>query len=332
MAQLHGPDGSTKEVLLTKKAIELLPRQRELFTLRNFYSTDDWREQDLLFLSQAIVYSCLPYRKTDDREFSRVFRGRNGVGKITISATREGVALPYGKDRVILACALTKARQKGRPMITYDELEPLLCEFGENYRSYGGADYNRIRERFDRLNHCSITIERDGGSASKRGMNSFIISRYNLPNRQRGPRRPPANSTFLEPAALSYETLAIQFGAEFWEDYLQYSIPMPVPLLKLFADEPRGWDTASVVHWSSYSALKSQQSGGSGTKLFGFSDVRMLLGATESNPTRLRLRISEYLAEIRTIWPEVNAAFNRRGDLVISAPRDGKMLVQESSK
>ena len=315
--------------ILKKCPVEISQRQQELFGLRDFYSGDEWREQDLLFLSQALMFACFPYRKIAEQSFTKKIKIKGGVLRVTVTAVKKGVALPYGKDRVVVACALTKARQKGRPAVTFEEIDSLLREFGEDYRQYGGADYERLRERLERLRNCAIVIEREGnrdGEKIEEGQNSFIVAKYRMPSRKRGPRRLRAMT--LEPDGdLSY---AIQFGAEFWEDYKRYCVPMPVPLMQLFADEPKAWDIAQLVHWASYAAIQSERLGGTGRKIFTWQDMLHIMGSVDSNPRRLRQTIPSVLAEMRTVWPEMNATFETSGDLVIGVPHNHKLLVQPS--
>jgi len=306
-------------------------RQQELFDLREFYYGDDWKEQHLLFLSQALMFACLPYKQIKARSFTRTIKTSRGTVTITVRATEEGVPLPFGKDRVILGCALTRARQKGRPWVTFDELEPLLASFGESYKNYGGSDYKRFRDRWDRLNWCAVSITR-GNTGNPDdddvGDKKFIISKYKLPKRKSGPKASSRRLTIsTEP-----RQHAIQFGAEFWADYMRYCVPMPVPLMRLFADQPKAWDICLLVHWGSHSAIQSKHQGGAGIKPVAMQELKEILGTVDTNGPRLRQTVSAVIQEIRTVWPEVNASFNEAGDLLIGVPTDEKLLVQNGKQ
>lgn len=307
---------------------QLTPRTQDLLDLAAFYAGDDWKEQDLLYLSQALMYACFPYKRTDKRSLTRIINGKMTTICITLSAVKEGVPLPFGKDRVLLACALTKARQKQRPAVQLDELEDLLRSFGEDYRNYGGHDYKLFRERWERLKNCAILIERDSiNSSSDDGANRFIISAYRFPKRQ--PGRKATLQLTLSPREPAY---AIRFGAEFWNDFLNYCVPMPLPLMQLFADQPKSWDIATLIHWGSFVAIRSAKSQGSGFKKITWQDLLHILGSEDTNSRRLRSTINSVLKQMRTLWPELNAHLQPSGDLLISAPASDKILVQESNK
>lgn len=297
-------------------------RQEELFELRQFYAGEEWKNQDLLFLSQALMYACFPYRQTKNKTFTRVIKTKQGTIKISLKAMDDDIALPFGKDRVLLGCALTKARQKSRPEITFQELEPLLKLFGEDYRRYGGSDYERFKDRWHRLKNCAIMIERNG--LTTEGDNKFIIAKYRLPKRKRGPRTRGRQLTI----AAEEPVYAVQFGADFWKDFLAYCVPMPVPLMRKFAEQPKAWDICTLTHWASYSAIRSKKSGGQGIKRITLQDLIDVLGSVDKNPRRLKKTIHEVLIEMRTVWPELNAHFEPNGDLLIGVPTNEKLLVQ----
>jgi len=307
---------------MNDKTIQSTPRQEELFELREFYAGEDWKEQDLLFLSQALMYACFPYRSVKERTFTRIIKTAKGTIKITLSTVDPSIPLPFGKDRVLLGCALTRARQKGRPAVSFEELDKLLVKFGEDYRNYGGKDYDEFAARWLRLKNCAVSIERKGSNCTE-GENKFLIAKYRIPKRKKGPKR----STRMT-IAPDEPTGAIQFGTDFWNDYLAYCVPMPVPLMQLFANQPKAWDIATLIHWASYSAIHSKHQGGTGTKSISSRDLLHILGSVDSNERRLRAAIRDVIAEMHTVWPELNVKFEHNGDLLIGAPENEKLLVQ----
>jgi hypothetical protein len=308
-------------------------RQQELFDLHDFYNGDAWREQELLFLSQALLGG-MPYKRTNERTYTRTFTTSKGPVTITLTAIGKDfngndIPLPFGKDRVVLACALTKARQKARPLVYFHELLDLLATFGEKYHNSGGRNYELSVQRWERLNNCAITIRRGNSPASnKEGKNRFLISDYKLPPRRRGPR------SKVSPSVTSNDDqiYGVKFGAEFWQDYLNFCIPMPVPLMRLFADQPMAWDICLLVHWASYSAIQSKRRGGTGQRKFSMQELIKMLGTSDSNPRRLRDIIKQVLSEIRVVWPQVNVDFDDKVQLIIAPPKDDRLLVQVNAQ
>jgi len=291
---------------------------------RESRKSENLRAESLL-LARATMFVCLPYRQTKAGVIRRVISGLDG-GDITIEFTAnkidDGIPLPFGKDRVALACCATISRQKGRPWLAFSEVLPLLDRFGVASSRFCGRGGDRLEARFQRLSNCSVVFKRpqaDDGIVDA-GSSSPIFDRCILPKRKRGQKHPSPNDP----------ECGIQFGQMFWKDYLQHYLPVPLNLATHFADEPMGWDVCHLVHWASYLAILSVDRGGSGEKVFTRRDLKDLIASEDSNGRRLVSSIDFILAQIRKVWPEMRAHVATNDDLVVSVPENRRLIQEEA--
>jgi DNA invertase Pin-like site-specific DNA recombinase len=112
------------------KTIQSTPRQEELFELREFYAGEDWREQDLLFLSQALMLTMLGGLAEFERE---LIRARTGEGRER--AKQRGVK--FGRPSKLTA-------HQRREAIARRERGDLLTEIARTYNVHDST-ISRLR-------------------------------------------------------------------------------------------------------------------------------------------------------------------------------------------
>ena len=215
---------------------------------------DSCERTDALVLAKLIAIMSLPFKRTKDRDRSKVFRlGQDLWARITLTAAK-GQELPFGEDRFVLAGIMHLAIQRESPVVIFKHACELLKLFDVSTDRQG---YQLLRERFRRISGLSITIQyantEDELLDNTIGENMFVIHKYALPTKNEIEEEkmglmfiPGINDN----PELNNSPFGVKLSSEFWE-YLKEpknQLIIPINLLKLFVDRPTGWDFALFLH------------------------------------------------------------------------------------
>lgn len=202
--------------------------------------------------ARAVALSVLPKRRSEQRDSTKTLRlGSNFWLRVIYSTGPNGV-LPYGEDRFVLAGIQSLALEQNSPVVLFEEVSELLKTFG---LSTDGRSIERLRERFKRISDLAIRLifasnEQDLNDASK-GEQSFVIQRYSLPTREEV--RCAKIGEKQIPRLFEDGTNQVHFGvvlsSYFWEHLKEPKnrLILPLDLMKLFVNNPTGWDYASFL-------------------------------------------------------------------------------------
>lgn len=204
-------------------------------------------------IARAIALAGLPKRKTNSRDLVRTLRlGKDLWLRVSYSTGSKGV-LPYGEDRFVLAGIQSLALQRYSPVVFFDEVSELLKMFK---LSSDGRTLQLLRERFVRLAGLAIRLcfaeTEEGLERARAGESSFVIQKYLLPTREelRCERIGAISLPRLTP-----DQGKVQYGVVlspyFWEHLKESKnrLLLPLELMRLFVNQPTGWDYASfLVH------------------------------------------------------------------------------------
>lgn len=201
--------------------------------------------------ARAIMLAGLPKRRTASKGLIRTLRlGKDLWLRVIYSTDSDGI-LPYGEDRFVLAGIQHLALEQRSPVVYFEEVTELLKLFG---LSTDGRTLQRLRERFERIAKLAIRLcfaqTEQGLERARAGESSFVIQKYLLPTREelRCERIGELSLPRLVP-----EQGRVRFGVVlspyFWEHLKEPKnrLILPLDLMKLFVDNPTGWDYGSFL-------------------------------------------------------------------------------------
>jgi len=185
------------------------------------------------FMARALIQATIPHSKIENS----VFKRQNGSFKLTILAD-PSIGLPYGSiPRLLIAWITTEAvRTKQRELV----LGHNLCKFMSQLDLVptGGrwGTITRLREQMKKLFSASISCTYDDGDhwAIK---NVQPVSQANL----------WWNPKIPEQATLFESTLTL--GEDFFEEIINYPIPIDMDVLKALKKSPMALD---IYCWLTY--------------------------------------------------------------------------------
>jgi hypothetical protein len=251
--------------------------------------------QDLLLQAKALVLCALPYKRLPDARITRKARiGKTTFLSVTFAAVGEGAVLPFGADRALFGWIQTRAYRDG--FIAFETLKEFLTAFGLND---SGANYRLFKQRVDRLTHFAVSIETSTDDEEALLNITPVRSAY-FPKSSRAARRKisieDAGQLLLIP-----EKYGFRLDPMFWEYLKANPVPLPLSLMRLFHNKPKGWDFAQFVLYRCYAARTK-----SVVPWTAFSEQ---LGSRDTNQRRLRATLAGFLRQMKVVYPNLSAEF-----------------------
>lgn len=129
--------------------------------------------EDYIKLAQVMLLCTLPYSRTSARQVSREARLPSGFPlRVTFLASKEGVDMPFGADRRLLAWLLDRAMRSESPFIPWNSAWEYQREIG---LPHGGSGNKNLQRSFERLSGLGVRIDRRGSNVDKN--DSFFFFR-----------------------------------------------------------------------------------------------------------------------------------------------------------
>ena len=254
---------------------------------------------DLILQAKALVLCALPYKRTKEIRVTRKARvGKRAWVSVTFAAVGDGAVLPYGADRAVLGWIQTRAFKNG--FVEYDTLKEFFTDFHLND---SGANYQRFRQRVERLTHLAVSIE---GQDEETGVveNLMPVKRAFFPKTSREARHrvkeEEAGQLLMVPQRYGF-----QLDPDFWTYLRTNPVPLPLPLMRLFHNKPKGWDFAQFCLWRCYAARSET--------MIPWEPFQAQLGSTDKNPKQLRYTLRRYLEQMKVVYPDLPAEFEMDG-------------------
>lgn len=299
-----------KKPAATRQQRQINAFQRQLRLLDALNSDD----QELLITAQGLILCGLPYKPQAGGYYQRQARTAHGLVRLTVSALDPDTPLPFGKDRVTLAWLTTKAVQTASPVVEWDSASEFFEVFG---LKRDGRTYRAFWESWKRLAKTAFVLEviqtgHDSGRVAP------ILERWDLPTLR--DHRNEATGLVL----LSGMKYGVQLGKTLWEHLKAHPVPLPLPVMREFQDEPKAWDFAAFVTWRSYLCQHTN-----GVARIAWRDLVQQLGSQDRDHKQLRKSLKDILRRLRVAWPEVRTVFLRGGTLEVRPPVSGVLPVKE---
>ncbi|MBL0161837.1 MAG: replication initiator protein A [Bryobacterales bacterium] len=267
--------------------------QRQLRQVENIQLVRQQREnaqQRLGFASRPFVLCGLPVRRPSPS--SLVFERRNGSFSLQVTGHPD-FGLPFGQDRLVPIFLATLAVRQQSKTIRFRSAAQMLDTFG---MAKGGKEYRRLVAAFERIFGATIFF---GTDSTRQRARVVQRSRFNfLQAAQIWYNRDPAQGVLSE----EFENVIV-LSDEFYDEIITHPIPADLEVVKVFGSAPAVLD---LFMWLTYRCFISKAE--ERIPLFGDFGLTSQLGSVEyTRPRRFRAMLEQWLAQVRSVWPECPA-------------------------
>lgn len=281
------------------ESLESSPLSVSASEMRQFHRLHDLLERggegEKILQARALILCGLPLLRTARPVVHRVARvAPDTTLTVTYSTRDEAVPLPFGSDRALASWLQTQAilHRRSGGVVSFRHITEFFSAFEIEAC---GVQYQRFRERLARLESLAISL-RIEAPASVARLNLHFIRRSVA---RRVPSLSPADFTgLLQDDDHCY---GIQLDPAFFSYLVEHAVPLPLPLMRLFLNEPKAWDFTSFVLYRCYIARSRS--------VVPFDDLRAQLGSTDQYPRRLKMSLGKVLRKIRVAFPDCPAHF-----------------------
>jgi hypothetical protein len=268
----------SKRQLRKAEGIELIRQRR------------DNAQQRLGFASRPFVLCGLPLRRPSPS--SLVYERRNGFFTLQITG-HPNFGLPFGQDRLVPIFLATLAVRQQSQTIRFKSAAQMLDTFG---MAKGGKEYRRLVAAFERIFGATIFF---GTESTGRQARVVQRSRFNfLRAAQIWYNRDSTQQVLSE----DFENVIV-LSDEFYAEVMAHPIPADIEAVKVFASASAVLD---LFMWLSYRCFiaKTEER----IPIFGDFGLTAQLGSVEyTRPRRFRAMLAQWLAQVRSAWPECPA-------------------------
>lgn len=265
-------------------------------------------------LAQAMILCTIPYSEQADRKITR--RARLGDGSyltVTFHALQEGVPLPYGADRKLLAWVFDRAIRSNSPFIPWESANEYQREMG---LSMGGRTNRQLNQRFQRIAGLVIDIRRQA-ETTQQSTTYPIIERSYLPSSITGRTIDAGQGALPEMG----DRFGFMLNSGLFHDIRKYHVVLPRQLWRELTGPTQVQD---IVYW-----LLVRCFAAASESVIPWSSFQEQFG-TDSNPRRLKQHTRDAIRILQTLWPSVRLREESQGIWVDHASEP--MLPDDVSK
>lgn len=256
--------------------------------------------QTLGFTARPFVLCGLPIRRPPEGQL--LFERRNGHFTLQVTGHPQ-FGLPFGQDRLIPIFLATMAIRQQSRIVRFESAAELLDTFG---LAKGGKEYRRLVSAFERIFGATIFF---GTESSRPAAKVVHRSRFNFLSEAQiwynhDSAQPPLSDEFANVVILS---------EEFYREISEHPIPADLEAVKVLASAPAVLD---LFVWLTYRCFSAK--GPERIPLFGSFGLAQQLGCVEySRPRRFRAMLDQWLASIRSLWPDCPAVVSSDGGALL---------------
>ena len=279
----------------TKRAREKLAnRVGFIAAARNDGSLGD----DHIKLAQVLIMCSLPHSQTDKIQVVRKARLGDGTYlMVTLTSMSSGVALPFGRDRKLLAWIFDKAIRNDNPFVPWSAATEYQREMG---LPEGGRPNKELQARFARIAGLGIAIERSGNGVTRtRGYK--VLADSTLPQSITGA---PIDAQ-QRPLPGLEDKFGIQLSSELFADIRRHNYVLPRLLWQTLTGPSQVQDISLWLFVRCYAAVSETA--------IPWSALQEQFGTEDSNPRRIKLHARQAVRLLTTIWPEAQIAEGTEG-------------------
>ncbi|HXU45341.1 MAG TPA: hypothetical protein VN783_07435 [Thermoanaerobaculia bacterium] len=219
---------------------------------------------------------------------------------VTYTSIEEGIPLPFGADRGLLAWIQTRAFDDG--FVRFDALAEYFQAFGLDQ---GGREYTAVRQRIRRLGSLAISITLESELESAR-LQMHPLKKIFLPKDGSGSIRPEVGRVSPQ-LLLIRRRYGFDLDPDLWALLRRHPVPQSLALLGQFHNRPKAWDFVSFVLYRCFAARCPT--------VVPWNELVQQLGSTDRTGHRLRRTLRRILEEVRGTHPGLPVRFlpNRGG-------------------
>ncbi len=258
---------------------------------------------EVIKMAQALILCTLPYRPTEDRQVVRAARLSDGSTlRVTFTAGINGIDMPFGNDRHLMAWLFDKAINSDTAFVTIKSASDYLRESG---KSRNGNRVKELAARLSRLTGLVIGIERRSSGATQTVMLPMIAA-SNLPN----------NLTVQLESETSGQTsipglenpFGIQLEERFFQDIKRHHVAIPRRLWLQLQGQKGGPQLQDLLTFFVYRCYCAQSE-----TVIPWAGLREQFPQDDSNPRRLKQNVKKAIQHLRVLWPEVRIDVLKEG-------------------
>lgn len=251
-------------------------------------------------LSQVMLLCALPYSSTPEKQVVRTAQlGDKSQLRVTFTAASDGVRLPYGSDRRLLAWLIDRSIRIGSPFVALDSAWAYQREMG---LAHSGRNNELLQQSFRRICGLAVNVERKA-TTNRTGKNFFVIDGYNLP---RSIDRPEDISRDIA-KTLDLSPLGIQISSRLYADMKEFHAVLPRAIWRMPISNSKVHDILLWLFVRCYAAASET--------VIPWTAFEGQFGR-DSNPRRQRVYIKDAILQLKRLWLGVNIEARNNGVLV----------------
>ncbi len=248
---------------------------------------------DHIKLAQVLIMCSLPHSQTDKIQVVRKARlGDGSYLTVTLTSMSSGVALPFGRDRKLLAWIFDRAIRNDDPFVPWTAATEYQREMG---LPEGGRSNKELQARFLRIAGLGIAIERSSNGVTRtRGYKVLVDS--TLPQSITGRS---IESSQQDLPGMEHR-FGIQLSSELFADIRQHNVVLPRLLWQTLTGPSQVQDICLWLFVRCYAAASES--------VIPWSALQEQFGAEDSNPRRIKLHARHAVRLLATLWPEAQTS------------------------
>jgi hypothetical protein len=261
-------------------------------------------DTEWILIARALSDCPLPYQQTDETKITKRTRFDGKWVKVTYSAVRDGVPMPFGADGRFMHWLIDRAVQEGRKAKKRGEKPTRSVNWNSTYEylqymdaTDGKANYIIARDSFRRLSGLSITIEYEtpGG---ERGKIFPLLEEWHLPSsidttEQNGQQ------------ALNIDRYGFTISEPLFNQAMEYLVTSPRDIWRLMKGSSR---RGALLLWAFQRAYAA-----TGESLITWDVLRGQLWYDKSNPRKINKVMEQIATLLHVLWPGASMSVNSKG-------------------
>ncbi len=258
---------------------------------------------EVIKMAQALILCTLPYRPTEDRQVVRTARLSDGSTlRVTFTAGINGIDMPFGNDRHLMAWLFDKAINSDTAFVTIKSASDYLRESG---KSRNGDRVKELAARLSRLTGLVIGIERRSSGATQTVMLPMIAA-SNLPNNLTVQLEAETHGQVSIPGLEN--PFGIQLEERFFQDIKRHHVAIPRRLWLQLQGQKGGPQLQDLLTFFVYRCYCAQSE-----TVIPWAGLREQFPQDDSNPRRLKQNVKKAILHLRVLWPEVRIDVLKEG-------------------
>jgi Replication initiator protein A len=261
-------------------------------------------DTEWILVAKSLCDCPLPYRPTEQTKITKRTRFNGKWVKVTYSAVRDGIAMPYGTDTRFMHWLIDRAVQEGRKTVKLGQEPSRSVTWNSTYEylkdlgaSRSDRNYKRSRESFKRLSGLAITIEIESASDEEGQILPFLES-WKLP-------KSISHKERSGQLALDIDRYGFTISDPLFKQAMKYLVTIPRRMWRLTKGNPR---KGALLLWAFTRAYAS-----TGESRITWDVLREQFWYDESNPWKIKGVMHQIAVLLKALWAGANMTITDEG-------------------